>query len=98
MGGDEFTILVPRRAEPQDAVAAADSLQALLRNPFQIEGHEVVTSASIGIAMRSSETGSADELVRHADMAMYQAKRGAKPAVSCTTPPCRPRRPADSIC
>ena len=78
MGGDEFTILVPGVRSPQDAVAAADSLQALLRNPFQIEGHEVVTSASIGIAMRSSETGSADELVRHADMAMYQAKARGK--------------------
>ena len=78
MGGDEFTILVPGVRSPQDAVAAADSLQALLRNPFQIEGHEVVTSASIGIAMRSSETGSADELVRHADMAMYRAKARGK--------------------
>ncbi|MCB0941138.1 MAG: GGDEF domain-containing protein [Mycobacterium sp.] len=78
MGGDEFTILVRGIHSARDAVAAADSIQALLRNPFQIEGHEVVTSASIGIAMSSSALDSGDELVRHADMAMYQAKARGK--------------------
>ncbi|BBZ77154.1 hypothetical protein MANY_24910 [Mycolicibacterium anyangense] len=78
MGGDEFTILVRGVATSQDAVAIADRIHAVLGNPFRVEGHEVVTSASIGIAMSTAEHCSADELVRHADMAMYEAKSRGK--------------------
>ncbi|WP_059017324.1 GGDEF domain-containing protein [Mycobacterium sp. M26] len=78
MGGDEFTILVRGVGNKEDAVAIADRIHAVLGNPFRVEGHEVVTSASIGIAMSSAEHCSADELVRHADMAMYEAKSRGK--------------------
>lgn len=78
MGGDEFTILVRGVGSSQDAVAIADRIHAVLGNPFRVEGHEVVTTASIGIAMSTAEHCSADELVRHADMAMYEAKSRGK--------------------
>ena len=78
VGGDEFTLLVPGIGDPEDALAIADRIQTLLREPFRVEGHEVVTGASIGIALCSPEDGSADELVRHADMAMYHAKARGK--------------------
>lgn len=74
VGGDEFTVLVRGIREPLEARAIADRVQAVLRAPFRLEGHEVVTGASIGIALSSPADHSADELVRHADMAMYQAK------------------------
>lgn len=78
MGGDEFTILVRGVRHQDDAVAIADRIHAVLSNPFRVEGHEVLASASIGIAMSSAEHKSADELVRHADMAMYAAKAKGK--------------------
>ena len=78
VGGDEFTLLVPRISDPEGALAIADRIQRLLRAPFRLEGHEVVTGASIGIALCSPEDGSADELVRHADIAMYHAKSRGK--------------------
>ena len=78
MGGDEFTVLVRGVRGPRDAVAIADRIQGLLRNPFRVEGHEVLATASIGITMGSTDHSSADELVRHADMAMYRAKARGK--------------------
>ena len=78
MGGDEFTILVRGVRHQDDAVAIADRIHAVLSNPFRVEGHEVLASASIGIAISSTEHNSADELVRHADMAMYAAKSKGK--------------------
>ena len=74
VGGDEFTVLAPGIRHPQEALAIADRIQTVLREPFRVEGHEVVTGACIGIALCSPGDGSADELVRHADMAMYHAK------------------------
>jgi diguanylate cyclase (GGDEF)-like protein len=74
VGGDEFTVLVRGIRQPMEATAIADRVQAVLSAPFRVEGHEVVTGASIGIALSSPSDSSADELVRHADMAMYQAK------------------------
>ena len=78
MGGDEFTVLVRGIRGQEEAEAIADRIHTVLRNPFRVGGHEVVTSASIGIAMSSPEHSSADELVRHADMAMYYAKARGK--------------------
>jgi len=78
VGGDEFTLLVPRIRRPEEAFAVADRIHTVLSEPFRVEGHEVVTGASIGIALSSSEDRSADELVRHADMAMYHAKARGK--------------------
>ena len=78
MGGDEFAILVGGVGHPDDAVAIAARIHAVLSNPFRVEGHEVLASGSIGIALSSAEHNSADELVRHADMAMYAAKSKGK--------------------
>lgn len=78
VGGDEFTLLVPGISCPEGALAIADRIQHVLREPFRVEGHDVVTGASIGIALCSPEDGSADEVVRHADMAMYHAKARGK--------------------
>lgn len=78
MGGDEFTILVRGVRHRDDAAAIADRIHTVLSHPFRVEGHEVLASASIGIAMSSAEHNSADELVRHADMAMYAAKSHGK--------------------
>lgn len=78
LGGDEFTVLLRDAATPADAETVADRICDALREPFRLAGHEVVASCSIGIAMVDGTAATATELLRRADVAMYQAKsRGA---------------------
>ena len=74
LGGDEFAILVEGVAERQDVTRLADRIQRALSAPYHIEGKEVLTSASIGIALMESRYQRPDELLRDADVAMYRAK------------------------
>jgi diguanylate cyclase (GGDEF)-like protein/PAS domain S-box-containing protein len=73
-GGDEFTIVLPELHHRDDAsVIACKFLESLVK-PFDLDGHEVHISASIGIAIYPGDGESIDELLRHADIAMYQVK------------------------
>jgi PAS domain S-box-containing protein len=74
LGGDEFTILVGSIQEPSDAMRVARRIQEALQPPFTIQGREVFTSASIGIALSTTPHEKAEELLRDADIAMYRAK------------------------
>jgi len=74
LGGDEFTVLLTDIRDPSDAIRVGERLQEALRLPFMIEGHEVYTTASVGIAVSTSDYASAEELLRDADLAMYRAK------------------------
>ncbi len=78
LGGDEFTILLEDLACTDDAIEVALRVQEAVTQPFNIGGHEVFTTASIGIAL--SETGyeRAEDLLRDADTAMYRAKMAGK--------------------
>jgi diguanylate cyclase (GGDEF)-like protein/PAS domain S-box-containing protein len=73
-GGDEFTIVLPELRDRDDAKAIAEKFLEVLQAPFDLDGHEVHISASIGIAIYPSDGESIDELLRHADIAMYQVK------------------------
>jgi diguanylate cyclase (GGDEF)-like protein len=73
-GGDEFTIVLPELRDRQDAKIIADKFLECLHKPFDLDGHEVHISASIGIAIYPGDGESIDELLRHADIAMYQVK------------------------
>jgi diguanylate cyclase (GGDEF)-like protein/PAS domain S-box-containing protein len=73
-GGDEFAVLLEDLSDPNDAVRVAHRIQQSLRSPFQLDGREVVTSASIGIASPTESCRSAVDLLRDADLAMYRAK------------------------
>ena len=73
-GGDEFTIVLPELRDRQDAKSIADKFLESLHKPFDLDGHEVHISASIGIAIYPSDGETIDELLRHADIAMYQVK------------------------
>ena len=77
MGGDEFTVLVENISDPSDAIRVAERIQSSLRRPFLLDGLEVFKSASIGIALTSSET-SAEAVLQNADIAMYRAKGKGK--------------------
>jgi diguanylate cyclase (GGDEF)-like protein len=74
LGGDEFTILLTDINDPSDAVRVANRVKDVLRQPLAIDGQEVYTSASIGIASSTSGYESADAILRDADLAMYRAK------------------------
>jgi len=78
LGGDEFTILLEDLDEENEAVNVADQIQRALAAPAVLEGHEVVASASIGIALSSKTMDDALSMLRAADQAMYAAKKQGK--------------------
>jgi diguanylate cyclase (GGDEF)-like protein/PAS domain S-box-containing protein len=73
LSGDEF-VVADAFARPAEATALAAKLLEVLRTPVQIEGLEIVTSASIGVAAAGDEVESLEDLIRRADIAMYRAK------------------------
>jgi diguanylate cyclase (GGDEF)-like protein/PAS domain S-box-containing protein len=74
LGGDEFTILLEDLASTDDAIDVALRVQEAITQPFNIGGHEVFTTASIGIALSNTGYERAEDLLRDADTAMYRAK------------------------
>jgi diguanylate cyclase (GGDEF)-like protein/PAS domain S-box-containing protein len=74
-GGDEFVILLSEVTRRADAAVTADKILHALRAPHGIDGHELQSSASIGIVLYPDDGGDAETLMKHADAAMYQAKR-----------------------
>jgi diguanylate cyclase (GGDEF)-like protein/PAS domain S-box-containing protein len=77
-GGDEFTILLARVHGIAEAVEAAERLLEELRAPIDLDGQSVVIGGSIGIAMAGGRDTVADDLLAHADAAMYAAKAAGK--------------------
>ena len=74
LGGDEFAVLVEDLTGGMDATVVADRIVRSLAEPFVVDGKEVVTGASLGIAIADADDLSADDLLRNADVAMYTAK------------------------
>ncbi|MCB0010347.1 MAG: EAL domain-containing protein [Anaerolineales bacterium] len=77
-GGDEFVLLLRELNNVQEAVAVAEQLQDLLARPFELSGHRLFTSASIGIAFADARHQEPKDLIRDADTAMYHAKADGK--------------------
>jgi diguanylate cyclase (GGDEF)-like protein len=73
-GGDEFAILLDDINDATDAIRISDRIQNELSLPFNLNGQEVFTTASIGIAMSATGYNLEDDLIRDADAAMYRAK------------------------
>jgi diguanylate cyclase (GGDEF)-like protein len=78
LGGDEFAVMLQSITDGTQANVVAFRLQEVLQSPFPIGGREVVTSASIGIAISRPEYTNAEEIMRDADTAMYHAKSHGK--------------------
>jgi diguanylate cyclase (GGDEF)-like protein/PAS domain S-box-containing protein len=74
LGGDEFVVLCDEVRDVDEVSDHAHRLDELLRAPFLLNGVELMLTASIGIAVWNGGDEQADELVRHADAAMYRAK------------------------
>ena len=74
LGGDEFAILTCELEQPTDAGIVAEKLLRAMARPFKIEGEEVYSGATVGIATWFRESVTAEELLAHADLALYHAK------------------------
>jgi diguanylate cyclase (GGDEF)-like protein len=74
LSGDEFAIVLARLSDAQDAAVVASKILERLKRPFNVEGVEVVATASIGITLFPGDADNADVLMRNADVAMYNAK------------------------
>jgi len=78
LGGDEFVVLVENILNEQEVLEIAEHLQQALRQPYEIRGYRLYTTASIGVVMNEEFHETAGDLLRDADIAMYQAKENGK--------------------
>ncbi len=99
-GGDEFLLIVSTSATPDVVLAKARAIVDIVREPIPYEGHSMQVGASIGIAIAPEQGEDFETLTRHADTAMYAAKRAGKNCVRMAGPIGRsappPARPAES--
>jgi diguanylate cyclase (GGDEF)-like protein len=75
MGGDEFTLIFENVNGKDDADILVKKVLAVFDQPFQLKDHELRITASIGVSLYPRDGQDADTLLKHADIAMYQAKQ-----------------------
>ena len=78
LGGDEFAILVPDISDEEAAAFADRIVRAIGRIPFSFEGNNLRLTCSLGLAIYPDHAATTEDLVAHADAAMYQAKEAGK--------------------
>ena len=78
LGGDEFAVFTPAVGGRDGVLPLVEKIQDAIRRPSECLGHHVVVDASIGIALASSEMRDLDQLVKNADLALYEAKSGGR--------------------
>lgn len=74
LGGDEFIVILQDRHEPEVAMSIADQLISHIKKPFLVGENELYLNASIGISIFPTHGSDFETLVKHADLAMYEAK------------------------
>ena len=77
-GGDEFVVVLPQVMDIADAVRVADRIQGALAGTFRVSDRDITVSTSIGIVVAGEVMINSEELLRHADTAMYRAKEAGK--------------------
>ncbi|MBL0385757.1 EAL domain-containing protein [Tumebacillus sp. ITR2] len=78
ISGDEFTALLPNVKDVQEVTEAAQQVIQTLQRPFVLDGNEIFITSSIGISLYPNDGSGAEQLVRHADTAMYRAKENGR--------------------
>ena len=78
LGGDEFTALLPAPSDAHTARRVGAKLLDALATPFEIQGHAVHMSASVGFSVFPQDSPAPEDLLRCADLAMYEAKHGGR--------------------
>ena len=74
LGGDEFAIIHAPLANVQDAAAFAELIIKALSEPYDLNGHQVIAGASVGVALSPTDASDSSHLLKMADVALYQAK------------------------
>ncbi|KAF0191252.1 MAG: PAS/PAC and GAF sensor-containing diguanylate cyclase/phosphodiesterase [Gammaproteobacteria bacterium] len=74
LGGDEFTVILDNLGGADDATAVAEKIIAAMQPPFELGEHEIFVTSSVGIALYPNGGKTAEDLIKHADAAMYHAK------------------------
>jgi diguanylate cyclase (GGDEF)-like protein len=75
MGGDEFTIILEGASSEQNILVVAKRITESIATAFELKGHHISIGVSIGITIYPHDDHLIDELLKHADMAMYRAKQ-----------------------
>ena len=78
MGGDEFTVILPKVTGLEDAADIAGRMVAILREPFDLDGQDAQIGCSIGIARCPRHGDTPEQLLKGADTAMYKAKEAGR--------------------
>jgi len=91
LGGDEFTVLLEGLDSPERATVVAERLLGILSAPHTYRGNSMISTPSIGIALGGPEYRRAEDLVRNADAAMYEAKMAGKACWRVFDPATRPQ-------
>jgi diguanylate cyclase (GGDEF)-like protein/PAS domain S-box-containing protein len=78
LGGDEFAIVQCRINDPEDAILLADRIIEAVSRPFKIKGNDVKIGASVGMVLAPDQTSDADNILKMADAALYQAKSAGR--------------------
>jgi diguanylate cyclase (GGDEF)-like protein len=87
VGGDEFLVIVPQKSSDTDFISLQERLHGCFQQAFEVEGHRFKGSASLGLASFPEHGATAEELKRHADHALYIAKRKTSSTHSARTLP-----------
>ncbi len=74
-GGDEFVMLLHAVTDVRDVTLVADRVQERMAAPFEIQGHSLIVTSSIGVALSDARYHEPEDVIRDADTAMYEAKR-----------------------
>jgi predicted signal transduction protein with EAL and GGDEF domain len=82
LGGDEFGIIQSRVEDEGDASALAERVVQSLSGPYDVCGHRVTIGASVGVAIAAGASGSPDELIHQADLALYRVKADGRQSFS----------------
>jgi diguanylate cyclase (GGDEF)-like protein len=86
LGGDEFTVLLTSIHGAHNASRVAKRILIALAEPFQLQNHQAYVGASIGISIFPGDGSSAEQLLKNADVAMYEAKKSGKNNFQYFTP------------
>ena len=78
LGGDEFVVLAPDINDAGDIDTVASKLLMTLSQPYDIDGQAAISAPSIGISIYPDDGNNVDDLMKHADTAMYQAKHSGR--------------------
>jgi diguanylate cyclase (GGDEF)-like protein/PAS domain S-box-containing protein len=82
LGGDEFVVLMPNLDSVDGGLAVAERILAIIGNAIDIDGQILPIGASIGVAFAPHDAATGDELLRAADLAMYDAKSRGRQGIS----------------